>query len=60
METASTSFWMRVSSGGLETKYRDIADGNIKLTIRHFTVFLLLETKYRDIADGNSAGLARS
>ena len=40
--------------GVLETKYRDIADGN---KTRKFTVSrisLRLETKYRDIADGNS------
>ena len=38
----------------LETKYRDIADGNyVALSVR--ILFTLLETKYRDIADGNYA-----
>ena len=38
---------------GLETKYRDIADGN-PLSIASNTIDLRsLETKYRDIADGN-------
>ena len=39
---------------GLETKYRDIADGNshTKKIQPHLPV-RLLETKYRDIADGN-------
>ena len=36
----------------LETKYRDIADGNISSRLAAFFV-LMLETKYRDIADGN-------
>ena len=37
----------------LETKYRDIADGNpTTVMIVSFKIFLL-ETKYRDIADGN-------
>ena len=36
--------------GGLETKYRDIADGNPSEVME--TVFAsMLETKYRDIAD---------
>ena len=38
---------------GLETKYRDIADGNV-YTIEHQLIqWRELETKYRDIADGN-------
>ena len=38
----------------LETKYRDIADGNpTAATLQQF-FNLMLETKYRDIADGNS------
>ena len=36
----------------METKYRDIADGNYITTSRRPTVSML-ETKYRDIADGN-------
>ena len=37
---------------GLETKYRDIADGNEnRRFLRDFCTSL--ETKYRDIADGN-------
>ena len=40
---------------GSDTKYRDIADGNITRSrtesIAHFTS----DTKYRDIADGNEA-----
>ena len=38
---------------GLETKYRDIADGNVaSVATRGNTISL--ETKYRDIADGNT------
>ena len=39
---------------GLETKYRDIADGNIVSNKIPWTTPTKLETKYRDIADGNS------
>ena len=41
---------------GLETKYRDIADGNF---FKPFGKFFSppLETKYRDIADGNAVHL---
>ena len=39
---------------GLETKYRDIADGNVVVVARQF-LSNQLETKYRDIADGNRA-----
>ena len=38
---------------GLETKYRDIADGNIVSNKIPWTTPTKLETKYRDIADGN-------
>ena len=38
---------------GLETKYRDIADGNSMRGCQPVTVVAVLETKYRDIADGN-------
>ena len=38
---------------GLETKYRDIADGNTR-PYRAPYHMMLLETKYRDIADGNT------
>ena len=38
---------------GLETKYRDIADGNFCGFFCVFNAFQVLETKYRDIADGN-------
>ena len=37
----------------LETKYRDIADGNRMAGQRISNVGISLETKYRDIADGN-------
>ena len=37
----------------LETKYRDIADGNFKCTRLVSQYIRQLETKYRDIADGN-------
>ena len=37
----------------LETKYRDIADGNTELRLKLFVCLTVLETKYRDIADGN-------
>ena len=38
---------------GLETKYRDIADGNLKAKSSSRRPSRVLETKYRDIADGN-------
>ena len=38
---------------GLETKYRDIADGNSRAKNTGLTGREMLETKYRDIADGN-------
>ena len=37
----------------LETKYRDIADGNLGIVSPCPTRLAKLETKYRDIADGN-------
>ena len=37
----------------LETKYRDIADGNRRAAAEHPRAFARLETKYRDTADGN-------
>gem|GEM_PF-4208176 len=37
----------------LETKYRDIADGNYCSGTSKLAIFYGLETKYRDIADGN-------
>ena len=37
----------------LETKYRDIADGNEYLIRCYDDAYNKLETKYRDIADGN-------
>ena len=40
----------------LETKYRDIADGNAVGSDSIFTTACQLETKYRDIADGNAVG----
>ena len=40
----------------LETKYRDIADGNLN-DIMCQPCFVTLETKYRDIADGNSPSI---
>ena len=39
--------------GMLETKYRDIADGNYQKSFIFVEVAFELETKYRDIADGN-------
>ena len=44
----------------LETKYRDIADGNPLRNLGWDTVMFQLETKYRDIADGNVSNLALS
>ena len=38
----------------LETKYRDIADGNMLFEQVQDFPTNLLETKYRDIADGNT------
>ena len=38
----------------LETKYRDIADGNISPNMTVPFTRVRLETKYRDIADGNT------
>ena len=38
----------------LETKYRDIADGNMHPLTAWHDPGHALETKYRDIADGNS------
>ena len=38
---------------GLETKYRDIADGNVAVGPDPKPGACGLETKYRDIADGN-------
>ena len=38
---------------GLETKYRDIADGNLDPHYYEDGHKQMLETKYRDIADGN-------
>ena len=38
----------------METKYRDIADGNSAESANSVYSTKLLETKYRDIADGNS------
>ncbi|EKX88155.1 hypothetical protein HMPREF9997_02519 [Corynebacterium durum F0235] len=37
----------------LETKYRDIADGNLSKFLTALPMTHMLETKYRDIADGN-------
>ena len=37
----------------LETKYRDIADGNSHSVRGEYAALGALETKYRDIADGN-------
>ena len=42
----------------LETKYRDIADGNTKDLGGTMAVNDTLETKYRDIADGNPGKFA--
>mgnify|MGYP007005206616 CR=1 FL=1 len=38
----------------METKYRDIADGNTSGDGVNKLSSSLLETKYRDIADGNA------
>ena len=43
------------AESALETKYRDIADGNNGDTSGFKLVAKWLETKYRDIADGNFA-----
>ena len=42
----------------LETKYRDIADGNSTCRAAHPGRRQKLETKYRDIADENACGKA--
>ena len=39
----------------LETKYRDIADGNSPAHSKTAVNTISLETKYRDIADGNKS-----
>ena len=44
----------------LETKYRDIADGNILTGMYPWHSAAKLETKYRDIADGNITWLVVS
>ena len=44
---AARSLWL------LETKYRDIADGNRRCSSASRVAVQGLETKYRDIADGN-------
>ena len=38
---------------GLETKYRDTADGNSDFKSDSIFIVVGLETKYRDTADGN-------
>ena len=53
METINPRLAGQNSSEGLETKYRDIADGNFSKTTLFWISSRLLETKYRDIADGN-------
>ena len=53
METFKSDSIFIVAGKLLETKYRDIADGN-KRSNNNFSFHLLLETKYRDIADGNN------
>ena len=42
----------------LETKYRDIADGNGVSACTKSISNSTLETKYRDIADGNAVGIS--
>ena len=51
METADNTS-SPVNQQALETKYRDIADGNVASFVM-WPVLTMLETKYRDIADGN-------
>ena len=41
----------------METKYRDIADGNSTAVVGTGSKTTGLETKYRDIADGNRSYL---
>ena len=51
METLQ--YWVPITANcWLETKYRDIADGNVRIWTSR-SIFCGLETKYRDIADGN-------
>ena len=45
---------------GLETKYRDIADGNAVMRSLACKLSTWLETKYRDIADGNPSQMRSS
>ena len=53
METANQYAARYSSLPRLETKYRDIADGNLEARCLHGLNISPLETKYRDIADGN-------
>ena len=54
METGCNAFAIVVLVV-LETKYRDIADGNMSPKKAAVLDTCTLETKYRDIADGNDA-----
>ena len=55
METAHSMIAKWAQQKLLETKYRDIADGNEWGTTTSKGLFPKLETKYHDIADGNDA-----
>ena len=46
--------WLRLYGVGLlETKYRDITDGNLQNCVSYHDDGMLSDTKYRDITDGN-------
>ena len=53
METQKEGTAHDTHDAGLETKYRDIADGNLRQEPLPGNPCGWLETKYRDIADGN-------
>ena len=43
----------RTNQNGSDTKYRDIADGNLNSLAHAAMLIARSDTKYRDIADGN-------
>ena len=59
METANQGILWSLGPQSLETKYRDIADGNLSKFLTALPMTHMLETKYRDIADGNNYRWAR-
>ncbi len=55
METLKNLLWNQRIPTALDTKYRVIADGNVKIGVEHLIRGVQLDTKYRVIADGNTA-----